>query len=357
MERTGAALAPSARPYFPELDGVRAIAALMVMAFHFSQDWWGRRFMIFGQTGVDLFFVLSGFLITTLLLQAPQGDLRELRRFYIRRTLRIFPLYYGYLLMSVGMGAAVSVWYWFYLQSIASGLRLPIHGPGHFWSLAVEEQFYLAWPFLVLFLPRRWLAGAMWAAIGFSLVVRVLLLHTGVDSFYFTVTRLDGLAAGGLLALYYRRGWLADASGLLGALAALSVAILGAQWWLSHGDGVAWVQVTKFTSAALLYASLIGLILATSSTGGASRRSSPAHALLRLPPLRAVGRVSYGMYVFHPAIFGFLPPFLGRTPLLLKAIFCFLCVYGVSFASFYGFERRFTGMKERFAPEPSFQEA
>jgi peptidoglycan/LPS O-acetylase OafA/YrhL len=117
------------------------------------------------------------------------------------------------------------------------------------------------------------------------------------------------------------------------------------------------VQVTKFTSAALLYASLIGLILATSSTGGASRRSSPAHALLRLPPLRAVGRVSYGMYVFHPAIFGFLPPFLGRTPLLLKAIFCFLCVYGVSFASFYGFERRFTGMKERFAPEPSFQEA
>jgi peptidoglycan/LPS O-acetylase OafA/YrhL len=357
MERT--VIAPNTRPYFPELDGVRAIAALMVMAFHFSQDWWGRRFMVFGQTGVDLFFVLSGFLITTLLLHAPQGDLRELRRFYIRRTLRIFPLYYAYLLVSVAMGAAVSVWYWFYLQSIASGLQIPIHGPGHFWSLAVEEQFYLAWPFLVLFLPQRWLASAMWAAIGFSLLARCLLLHTGVSSFYFTVTRLDGLAAGGLLALYYSRGRLANATRLLGALAALSAVLLATQWWFSHGDGVAWVQVTKFTSAALLYASLIGLILSTGSTSGTGRpaRSHPAHALLRLPPLRAVGRVSYGLYVFHPAIFGFLPPLLGTMPLLLKAICCFLAAYGVSFASFYGFERRFTGMKERFAPAPRFQEA
>lgn len=97
------------RPYFPQLDGVRAIAALMVMGFHFCQFKNIAGVAVFGQTGVDLFFVLSGFLITTILLVAEPRDWHEIRTFYLRRTLRIFPLYYAYLIAASLLGSAISI--------------------------------------------------------------------------------------------------------------------------------------------------------------------------------------------------------------------------------------------------------
>jgi peptidoglycan/LPS O-acetylase OafA/YrhL len=340
------------RPYFPELDGVRAIAALMVMVFHYGQMWYRLGILIFGQTGVDLFFVLSGFLITTILLQSPHGDWHEIRNFYIRRTLRIFPLYYTYLILTCVIGGMVSAWYWVYLQNVAAAFMLPLHlaplrGPNHFWSLGVEEQFYLVWPFLVLFWPRRWLSSAMWGSVIFALVLRLLLVHTTVDTFSFTLTRLDGLGAGGLLAYYYYRGELAKYRPLFVAMTAVALISLVAEKIASHGTGVAWVQVVKYTSAAMLYSSVIGLLITSSGT--------IAHRALRAKPMRAIGRVSYGMYVYHPAIFGFLPRHLGNLPLLVKALICFVAAYLVSLVSFYGLEKRFTDLKDRFAKEKKFR--
>ncbi len=324
------------------------------MTFHYGYWPFHSGLLVFGQTGVDLFFVLSGFLISTILLQSPHGSWQEVRKFYIPRTLRIFPLYYGYLLIACVVAGTVSWWYWVYLQNIAASFQIALHlaplrGPNHFWSLGVEEQFYLVWPFLILFLPRRLLAGAMWGTIGFSLVLRIVLAHTTVDLFPFTLTRLDALAAGGLVALYYQQGMLARFRPQLAWMIVLAIVSLGAEKRFSQGTGLEWVEVIKYTSAAALYAGCVGLIISTSGTS--------IHRLLRSRAVRGIGRVSYGMYVFHPAIFGFLPRHLGQTPALAKALICFLAAYAVSVVSFYGFEKRFTNMKDKLAPEKPFSRA
>lgn len=331
------------RPYFPELDGVRAIAALMVMAFHYSQTWYWKSFMIFGQTGVDLFFVLSGFLITLILLQAKPGDWGEMKRFYIRRTLRIFPLYYGFLALCLLLGGGVSGWYWFYGQNIAMSLHIPLNGPNHFWSLAVEEQFYLVWPLLILFSPRRWLAAILGGTLLLAVAARIVLAHTSIDGTQLMICRMDALAAGGLLAYFYAKRMIERARKLLWLGAAVGLVTMGVEWWMTHGTGLAWVQAVKYCSAELLYVSMIGLLLGSAVT--------LVHRFLRSSPMRAIGRVSYGMYVFHPVIFGWIPLHLGHLPLIVKAAVSFAAVYLVSVVSFYGFERRFTMFKDRLAPE------
>jgi peptidoglycan/LPS O-acetylase OafA/YrhL len=338
------------RPYYPQLDGVRAIAAVMVMAFHFSQTFVPMRFLMLGQTGVDLFFVLSGFLISTILLKAQHARWEEVRNFYIRRSLRIFPLYFGYLLGASLLGASVSWWFWVYLQNFPMALNYsPLQGPNHFWSLAVEEQFYLVWPFLILFWPRRWLAGAMWGTIAFSTLLRVVVVHTQISPFYLTFTRLDGLAAGGLLALYLHRGQLSRARGYFLPGAAASMVLLLAGAWASHGQGVAWVQVTKFTAATGMYACAVGWLL--TQDGGF------VNMLLATRPMRAIGRVSYGLYVYHPAIIGLIALHLAGSSLAARLVAFALLSYGAAVVSFYGFEKRFTDLKQRLAPEIPFERA
>jgi len=318
----------------------------MVMWFH-GNVLYPLRASILGQTGVDLFFVLSGFLITTILLQAKPGDWGEMRRFYIRRTLRIFPLYYGFLAVSSLVGAAISIWFWIYLQNFPMAFGAQHLGPPHFWSLAVEEQFYLVWPFLVLFWPRRWLSHAMWAVVALSILLRVLLLRSDVSIFYLTFTRLDGLAAGGLLALYYSRGRLAVfkplfAAGMAGCFTLLVVGAL-----LSRGSGLAWFQVVKYSAATGTYACLMGLLVVT--------HGGWAHRFLESKPMRAIGRVSYGLYVFHWVVLGVVIDHMGGYPAWARIAAFLLGTYLVAVGSFYGFEKHFTDLKNRLAPEPKFE--
>ena len=164
----------SARGHIPALDGVRGLAVLMVMTFHFFQrdDWRhipiGRALTSIshiGQTGVDLFFVLSGFLITGILLDA-KGSPHYFRTFYVRRVLRIFPLQYvalAFFFFVLPLIANVpwvpfgdQLWGWLYainLHTTFSSTEARL--PGHFWSLAVEEHFYFIWPAVVLMCSRR----------------------------------------------------------------------------------------------------------------------------------------------------------------------------------------------------------
>jgi peptidoglycan/LPS O-acetylase OafA/YrhL len=148
--------------HIPALDGIRGVAVLMVMLFHICPGLFRaedslfkvvRRMAYIGQLGVDLFFVLSGFLITGILLRS-KGSVGYFRNFYIRRILRIFPLYYGFLLVffflipppygTAGVPATGQAWYWFFGQNIASTFtQTGTGGPGHFWSLAVEDRVEL----------------------------------------------------------------------------------------------------------------------------------------------------------------------------------------------------------------------
>src|SRR5262249_22727268 len=160
----------------------------LVMEYHFwglsfafagfeatsSVDRWANRLRLVGWSGVDLFFVLSGFLITGILLDSKRSPATYFRSFYARRFLRIFPPYYGFLLLvllvmprtgwmsevaRVAELRDVQIWFWLYLVNVATALT-PLHVQvplvdSHFWSLSVEEQFYLVWPLLVLTLRRR----------------------------------------------------------------------------------------------------------------------------------------------------------------------------------------------------------
>jgi peptidoglycan/LPS O-acetylase OafA/YrhL len=163
----------------PALDGIRGLAIALVMFHHFTLyggmrpdfvlDKVYRHVALVGWVGVDLFFVLSGFLITGILHDS-RSDRHYFRNFYMRRTLRIFPLYYGvlaatFLVLPLVLDVSGScrellrdqAWYWTYLINVQIGLD---YWPscfvlGHFWSLAVEEQFYLVWPLLLYLLGRR----------------------------------------------------------------------------------------------------------------------------------------------------------------------------------------------------------
>jgi peptidoglycan/LPS O-acetylase OafA/YrhL len=225
----------SSHERLPVLDGIRGIAILPVIVYHTvlhggfdpttKVDRAFVRLSLFGWCGVDLFFVLSGFLITGILYDT-RGSVGYFKNFYTRRVLRIFPLYYGFLVLfflvlfflvlpfllpqNDGLCSVrkEQVWYWTYLVNIAIAYRgwpsdLII---AHFWSLAVEEQFYLFWPLVVFLFPRRTLMSLCCLMIGGGLVLRIVVRMLGyhVAASVLTVCRMDELAIGGLLALSAR---------------------------------------------------------------------------------------------------------------------------------------------------------
>ncbi|GAB4481167.1 MAG: acyltransferase [Anaerolineales bacterium] len=217
----------------PELDGMRGLAILMVLLYHILQrnpvamtgPFFTRlsRFAEMGWAGVDLFFVLSGFLITSILLRTKKQP-GYFQKFYARRILRIFPLYYSAItLLFIAMplispeqteaARALWPWYFFYLQNWGNALSLipTLFSIGITWSLAIEEQFYLFWPSIVYRLDNKklgWLAGLLAL---FSLGLRLLiasrfrkLLDYNKFFYFATITRLDSLLLGALIALAFQ---------------------------------------------------------------------------------------------------------------------------------------------------------
>jgi peptidoglycan/LPS O-acetylase OafA/YrhL len=218
---------PLLRPRMPELDTLRGIAVLMVLFFHafgftYGLDGLSGASRIFvamtlpGWTGVNLFFVLSGFLITGILLDTKTRP-DYYKRFYVRRALRILPLYYGVLLLLLILSRTILIdrpasWPFLllssaYLANVTGLFGVPMQF-GVLWSLAVEEHFYLLWPTAVKFLSRRMVAVSGIALCAICLGLRVLYYEKGYDTGNgYTWLVADGLAMGAMLAAILRGPW------------------------------------------------------------------------------------------------------------------------------------------------------
>jgi len=350
--------APAAR-HLPQLDGLRALAVLFVCWHH----WMPRRYhagINWGATGVDLFFVLSGFLITGILLACRRPIEAGTQtvgftagRFYARRFLRIFPLYYAVLALAsvaLALETGILVSLWTYTFNLWGAWRGALSGTwiSHFWSLAVEEQFYLVWPWVVLCVPRRALVPVVAATIAVGPLSRALLFAAGApfDAMRMVTTScLDLLAAGALGAVLVERDGLAQVlRGRFGRALGLGGGALFL-WglWIQrqgHADGATQLEVLVvyarwpfFTWLVLRAAQGFGGVLAT---------------LLESRPLAFVGKISYGVYVFHAFALALDRVGLaGLHPLLrLPAYLAFTLV--VSWLSWTFFESRLNALKDRF---------
>jgi peptidoglycan/LPS O-acetylase OafA/YrhL len=286
--------------HIPELDGVRGVAIALVLVCHFGyvfpkpvSDW-----LSLGWVGVDLFFVLSGYLITRILL-ASRGEEGYFWNFYFRRAIRIFPLYflfvgaYFFLLLPVAhrhglildRSASDQIWFWSYLANWHYGST---HSTlTHLWSLGIEEQFYLAWPLIVAFFPTKKLNLICVALVILSLGARVILIGQagfGREASFFTVCRMDGIALGALLAAGYRF----RRPGLLAA--ALFVVLVPL---LKSGPNRFAMTVTGVSLVAILFAIALQAVIEPVLKPSRWRR------VLRSRFLTSLGKYSYAIYLLH----------------------------------------------------------
>jgi peptidoglycan/LPS O-acetylase OafA/YrhL len=301
---SNAAAATGTPPYMVQLDALRAFAVTAVLIHHYKPGGWNYG----AYSGVKLFFTISGFLITGILLRArddaeAQGHSRigAMGRFYARRFLRIFPLYYFVIAVAciVNLEPARRLIGW--LLTYTLNVHMASQGWfeanfAHFWSLSVEEQFYIFWPWIVLFVPRRWLKVATVLTILVGPMFRLSYILSGYTNvtalavYISTLSSLDHLGFGALLAMLVHRQprerflgrWLY----VLLAVSLLSVVLV-----------VTFYQVNIYlllhdSTQAVLFSCLI--YLASVRFGGFAGR------LMERKPILYVGKISYGLYVYHP---------------------------------------------------------
>ncbi|MEM1099818.1 MAG: acyltransferase [Planctomycetota bacterium] len=312
-EQTVPASIPAKRPahgnYYPQLDGLRAIAVIAVLISHWTSSNDFLKINI-GAVGVNVFFVLSGFLITQILLNAREKSGTKtsnqvvLKAFYARRLLRIFPIYYAAILVGVLCDWQLmreDVWYHLlYLSNIRDTVRGSWSpGLGHLWSLSVEEQFYLVWPIMMLSVPRKYLRPMMLGAILLAIVFRVAMAylgtpHSSMAEIILTPACLDCLAGGALLALLiHQRGkMIACPAWAIVTSVLASIAVIVAICWVPLAEGLWWIQPVFFRGAS----AVLGVAMVVACVNGIK---GPAGKLLEFGPLRYLGRISYGVYVIH----------------------------------------------------------
>jgi peptidoglycan/LPS O-acetylase OafA/YrhL len=333
----------------PALDGLRGIAVLIVLVGHGPIPFLG------GGPGVTMFFTLSGFLITALLLQERRGTGRvDLGRFYARRALRLLPAL-AVCLVVVAIALTMldteltGVWYAaLYVANLAPALGAKLPYLSHTWSLSLEEQFYVVWPLTLLLLAstrRRWaVVAAVTAGIVGCALLRVLVdpdalvtqrqaVHVG----FYALWRADALLVGCLLALLLRPALQLSRSlvGWAGALGMVTVLVASVQ---ARSDLYysLWITVVPLATAAILLWVLPG--------------DTAVARAMSWRPLRYTGRISYGLYLWHFPIFVLLRPHLEHLPGVVEIALATAVSFVVASLSFLVVERPFLRLKRRFEP-------
>jgi peptidoglycan/LPS O-acetylase OafA/YrhL len=370
----------------PALDGLRGFMLVLVMLVHFRgvgeplpDAWWQQAWRLIavpGIIGLDVFFVLSGFLITRILLESKSGA-GYFTTFYWRRALRILPLYYGFLVVyfivlprtaawadTLSISGIQHLYYWTHTTNIGLAIYgmldpaangYPMHPTtGHLWSLAVEEQFYFIWPVMVFLLDHRGLRRACVAAMILAPLVRVLLVAFGGAqaevAHVLTPARLDGLAIGGLFALLALEDerQLPNALRLARPIAAASVVTLGLILFFEPAT----TDRPVFQSLGLTATAYVAAWLVLTCILAA--RDSTWTRLFGSRILAAAGQYSYGTYVLHvPLMFALDTTGVLRRPgaadgLRAELVYASIMVtlaFAAGALSWYGYERQFLKLR------------
>jgi peptidoglycan/LPS O-acetylase OafA/YrhL len=380
---TGAVVTGISRAHSVHLDGLRGLAILLVMIYHFSLPHAGfhghdsgvlLQLAQAGWMGVDLFFVLSGFLITGILV-GTRAQKHYFRNFLARRFLRIWPLYYLILLVFLVVLPLVlptvpnelqgmrdkQIWFWLYganwLFAVEGGFSQT--SGGYFWSLAVEEQFYLIWPFVVYSLSDRMLLRISLALLCVSLISRIVLVNMGISTsalYAMTFTHLDGLAVGSCLAICLRSPELAlRVTRLLRGAAVIAFCGLLAVRFVDE-DFFFWsknMATYGYTLIVILFGSMLVFAMRGERSGGLSRVLSSRFMTL-------CGRYSYALYMVHVPVAGLLLPLTFRAlekfrpvigyegTFLTFAVASFVVSWSLAVASWYLFEKHVLALKRYF---------
>ncbi len=355
--------ANSSLSYIKELDSIRAIAVLMVMFSHYMSQF--RFSGVVGSCGVLFFFVLSGYLITKILLSEKQKidstgpELRKtqlwdsIRIFYIRRSLRIFPIYY----LTLGVLVVCNIdsvreyffSYFFYLSNFVYSFDLGFDRLSHFWSLAVEEQFYLFWPFLILLIPSSRLNVSFFLfLVCCSLLFRLLMIH------YFSVESqssqllmpscVDSFALGAIIVLIEKK---TISKKWMYLLLVLSLLIFVATQGFSNSS-------VKFIST--LFGKTVFSVFSFALLTLIVKQMLPAFvmAFFRNRVLVFLGKVSYGIYIYHmfvPGVIAYCLDAIG-VDLSGKGLLMpmnFIVTFLVAYVSYKLVETPINNLKQRFS--------
>ena len=358
------------------MDGLRAIAVLLVLFFH-------QEVLPFGWVGVQNFFVLSGYLITRSLYHTRSLPISQyLKVFYGRRSLRIFPLYFGVcglFAIAVALGArpggvaqglpyALTYTYNFWHASSSF-----VHSKliTHFWSLCVEEQFYLFWPFVIFFCPQRLLRGLLIGIVAAGPLLRIIsyqllsipqlgaLPDTSLAVYVLTTSHIDAFAVGAFVSLYPIGGNRKAALSLFAAIVVTGLLVvafadknasrpanLGTVGYpLGLPDGYAYVwgySLLNLFSAVLIDCIVVGKF---------------APRFLNNALLQHIGKVSYGYYVMHYPVQSVVAHFIHQS-LVLQILVQIVATTLLATASFYAWENQFLKLKDRwFAARPALSAA
>lgn len=360
--------------FLPGLNGIRAIAAIGVMFSHINhslkrdynidnvslfgfKDNGQAKSWVLGEHGVTMFFVLSGFLITYLLIkEINKTDTINIKSFYIRRALRIWPLYYLYLFITILIvylfihyELGQYIWYYvFFMANVPFALDQSFTAINHLWSIGVEEQFYLFWPFLFLFFyKKRFFKHFLLGLILLQFFVRIFLWYKypfSTAALFSVINRFDCMMLGGLGAILYL-----EKSKIIELIDSFWIQLLS---WIIIG--LMFFNAFHFFNSILETFS-VSLITVIAIIGQINLKNKIVN--LEIPILSYLGKLSFGIYVYHPLIMLLYSQLFKQLDLnvneMTLAISCFILIFVttimVAHLSYYKFEKKFLKLKTKFA--------
>lgn len=345
--------------YYHNLDGLRGLAAFSVLLFHFVYDKrvnsniddiaFIKTSAVMLQHGVTLFFVLSGFVITRILLVSKDNH-DYFSRFYKRRALRIFPLYYLYLIVHFYIFPFIVSGHpntefnrqlpvYIYLQNMDWLTGIASNGPGHYWSLAVEEHFYLFWPLLVFIIPRDRIKATIFLLLALAIPVVMLLTSHGIDTKFNTFSRYDSIMFGCLIAVIERSSGYSlkriDNRWIM--IAITTIGSIGVAMFLFQDH----FQLLKSSSMNFLISLFFALIIYSILT---INERSLSNKILTHNAMQYFGRISYGLYVWHMLAISITSLF-GMNSIVLNLIASVIITIFMAHLSYFHFEKIFLKLK------------